>query len=195
MKKQLLLIGVLSIFCVGVQAQKRTVRKKLSLENTVFYIKNVAANKYLDLPGAGVNANKGNGSKVQLWDMDNGNDRKFKLKPAGGGYYYIMPQHCNSRLDVHGCWPNKWFCETYKNEKGAGIQIWRFDSNDIGKWRLEQVRPGQFIIVNKYSNMALDANGHRIKENGCNICQWDIHKRDNQLWEFISVDTGQRYEQ
>jgi len=195
MKRQLLLIGFTALLIFSAEAQKRIVRKKLSLTETTFYIKNVAAGKYLDLPGYAFDAQKGNGSRVQLWDMDDGIDRKFKLKDAGDGYYYIMPQHCNSRLDVHGCWPDKWFCNIYKNERGAPIQIWDFDTNDVGKWRLEQVRPGQFILVNKYSNMALDADANRIKENGCKVNQWDIHKRDNQLWELISVDTGQRYEQ
>ncbi|MBI9065518.1 MAG: RICIN domain-containing protein, partial [Marinilabiliaceae bacterium] len=148
----------------------------------------------LDLPGSPGKAQKGNGSNVQLWDMDGGNDRKFKFKDAGNGYYYIMPQHCNSRLDVEGCWPDKWFCNHYKNAKGAPIQIWSFDTNDVGKWRLEQVKKGRFMIVNKYSGKALDASAGSINKNGCAVQQWDIHKRDNQLWELISVKTGQRYE-
>ena len=117
------------------------------LNESTFYIRNVASGKYMDLPGYDADAQKHNGARIQLWDMDKGNDRKFKFKSAGNGFYYIMPQHCNSRLDVNGCWPDKCFCKTYKNKKGAPIQIWSFDTNDVGKWRLEKVKKGQFIIV------------------------------------------------
>lgn len=194
--KQLYTIALLLVMATSfTTAQKRTVRKKISLTETTFYIRNVAAGRYLDLPGYASDAQKGNGSKVQLWDLDDGSDRKFKLESAGNGFYFIKPQHCNSRLDVEGCWPDKWFCKHYKNAKGAPIQIWAFDRNDVGQWGLQQIKKGQFIIVNKYSGKALDADGNRIHDNGCKVNQWDIHKGNNQLWELISVKTGQRYEE
>jgi hypothetical protein len=178
-----------------VSAQKRIVKHKINKIGTEFYIKNVAAQKYLDLPGGGIHAKRDNGTNLQLWDMDGGRDRIYKLKDAGDGYVYIMPQHCNSRLDVEGCWPDKWFCQTYKNKKGAPIQIWKFDTNHVGHWKLKQIRKGQFVVINRYSKKVLDAAGSSGHKNGCAVIQWDQKNSDNQLWEFIEVKTGQRYEE
>lgn len=192
-----LILALILLFTVSNGfAQKRTVKKKLSLTESIFYIKCVKSGKYLDLPGVGNAAAKGNGTNIQLWDIDSGNDRKFKFQSAGSGYYYILPQHCKSRLDVEGCFPDRWFCEYYKNKKGAPIQIWEFNgssAHDVGKWKMEQVNPGQFMLVNKYSGKALDAAGDANK-NGCRVVIWDAHRGSNQQWELIDVKTGQRYE-
>lgn len=195
MKKTILLIA-LAVLCSGImQAQKRTARKKLSLTGTTFYIRNVEAGKCLDIPGGkGDGASKSNGTDVQLWDYDGGTDQHYKLKYAGSGYYYLMPQHCNCRLDVEGCWPGKLFCDHYKDENDAPIQIWSFNTNKIGKWKLEQVNTGQFRFVNKYSGKVLDASAGSIHKNGCEVQLWSKNNGKNQLWELISVDTGQRYE-
>ncbi len=193
MKQIVLTLAILSIFVSG-YAQKRTVKKKIALTETAFYIKNVASGRYLDLPGYADKAQRGNGSKVVLWDHDTGNDRKYKFKDAGDGHYYIMPQHCNSRLDVHGCFKDKWFCNTYKNDNGAEIQIWQFDTNEVGRWRLEQVKKGQFVLINKYSGKVMDAAAQGLSKNGCKVQIWSRNNSDNQLWELIDVKTGQRYE-
>jgi len=188
---------LVSVVYSPASAQKRTRKVKMSLSEETFFIRNVASGRELDLPGYASRAKKDNGTNVVLWDHDDGNDRKFKFQSAGGGYYYILPQHCKSRLDVEGCFKGKWFCGTYKHENGAPIQIWEFNGSsghDVGKWRLKEVRKGQFQIFNKYSNKALDASAGGINKNGCKVQVWSSHGGSNQLWELISVKTGQRYE-
>ncbi len=195
MKRIILALAIFGIVSFG-HAQKRIVKKKLSLTGTTFYIKSVASGKFLDLPGYAANASKENGTNVSLYRYDDGADRKFKFQSAGGKFYYVLPQHCKSRLDVEGCFPDKWFCKTYKNKKGAPIQIWSFNgksAHDVGKWKLERVNKGQFMLVNKYSGKVIDATSG-AKE-GCRLVIWDAHKGKNQLWELIDVKTGQRYEQ
>ncbi|TAJ10109.1 hypothetical protein DMA11_19475 [Marinilabiliaceae bacterium JC017] len=194
--KQLFTISLLLLMTTGYSsAQKRTVKKSISLTGTTFRIRNVRSGKYLDVPGYGRDASTSNGRNVQLWDLDDGADRKFKFEPAGGGYYYIKPQHANVRLDVEGCWPGRPFCHYYKDEKGSPIQIWSFDTNKVGRWRLEQVNNGQFLIINKYSGMAIDAKTKPVYDNGCPVIQWKITYEDIQLWELIDTKTGQRYEE
>ena len=193
--KQLIVLTALLCITLCSYSQKRTVKKSLSLTENTFYIKSVESGKFLDLPGYKDKADKGNGSNVVLWDHDTGADRKFKFKPVGNGYYWILPQHCKSRLDVEGCYPNKWFCNHYKNKKGAPIQIWSFNgsSDDVGKWKLVKVNKGQYMIQNKYSKKVIDAAGDAHK-NGCRLVIWDAHRGNNQLWELIDVKTGARYE-
>ena len=196
MKQTLFILIALSMF-LCTNAQKRTVKKKLSLTETTFYIKNVASGKYLDLPGYATKAKKDNGTNVVLWDHDTGSDRKYEFQSAGGGYYYVLPQHCDSRLDVEGCFPDKWFCNYYKNKNGAPIQIWSFNgksAHDVGKWSLIEVKKGQFLLYNKYAKKVLDADGNNTNKNGCKVQIWTRNNNNNQLWELIDVKTGQRYE-
>ena len=158
-------------------------------------MKNVAAGKYLDLPGYALKAKKNNGATVQLWDLDDGADRKIKFIPAGNGYYYIRFQHANVNMDVHGCFKGKLFCGTYKTDKGANVQIWNAGNSKPQQWKLEQVNPGQFRIINRYSGKVLDASGKNISKNGCNVLQWNKHDGKNQLWEMVDVKTATRYQQ
>ncbi len=176
------------------KAQKRTVKSSISLEGNTFHIKNVNNGLYLDLSGRGGQAEKHNGANVQLWKLDDGNDRKVKFIPTDNGYYKIQFLHAKVNLDVHGCFDGKWFCLTYKKEKGANIQIWADGSNaQPQQWMLEQINPGQFKIVNRYSGKVLDAQGGGTK-NGTNVIQWTWSGNSNQLWELIDVKTGTRYQ-
>ncbi len=174
-------------------AQKRTAKAEILLTEETFFIRNVASGKCLDVSGR----NTKNGTKVHLWDYVSGQNQKFKFQQVEDRYYYILPQHTNSRLDVKGCFPRKIFCKYYKNKNGAPIQIWKFygeSTHDVGKWELRQVNTGQFVLINKFSNKVLDADTHKLKRNGCKVQIWSRNNRENQLWEFISVETGQRYE-
>ncbi len=186
------LLAVIMLIAVFGVAQKRTVKTKLSLTENTFYIKSVSANKYLDLPGYATNAQKQNGASIKLWDLDDGNDRKVKFIDAGNGYYYIRFQHTKANMDVHGCYDGKYFCGTYKKDKGANVQIWNAGNSKPQQWDIQQIRPGQFKIINRYSGKVLDATG---KNNGSNVVQWTWHGGDNQLWEMIEVQTAARYQQ
>jgi len=192
MKIKLSIITVLILITTISFSQKRTVKTKLKLTEHTFYIKSVSAQKYLDLPGYASTAQKQNGASVEIWDLDDGNDRKFKFVPAGNGYYNIQCQHTKSNLDVHGCYDGKWFCGTYKKDKGANIQIWSAGNSKPQQWKIEQVKPGKFKIVNRYSGKVLDATG---KGNGSNVVQWTWHGGSNQLWEIIDVKTSTHYQE
>ncbi len=175
------------------------VRKKSSiqLENTKFHIRSVASGKYIDIPGRGHKAQSQNGSNVQLWDLDDGLDRQVKFIPTNNGYYSIQFQHAKVNLDVNGCMVKKWYrpCRVYKKKKGANIQIWSAGNSEPQQWRLEQKKPGQFIIINRFSGKVLDAVSRNVHKNGCNVIQWDLHSGDNQLWELVDVETGKRYQE
>lgn len=175
---------------------KRVVKSEIPLEGTVFYIRNVKAQKYLDVSGA-ENSEKArsNGANVQLWTLDGGADQKFKFVPVGNGYYHIQTQHARMNLDVHGCFDGTWFCGTYKKDKGANVQVWSAGSSEPQQWRLEEVSPGRFYIKNKYSGKYLDASNSNINKNGCNVQQWDKDSNTNKQWELVDVKSGMKYQE
>jgi hypothetical protein len=193
MKQIILIMAVIFISLPGF-SQKRGKRVKLELTGRNYYIRCVANQKYLDIPGYSGNAQKDNGADVQLWDLDDGLDRRVKFIPAGNGYYHIRFQHAKMNMDVHGCYSGKWFCGTYKDEKGANVQIWSAGSSKPQEWKLKQINPGQFQIKNRYSGKVLDASGGGRDKNGETVHQWDWHGGDNQLWELVDVKTGHRYQ-
>ena len=173
---------------------KRTTKVEIPLDGTVFYIRNVKGQKYIDVSGTANSDKAGkNGANVQLWDLDGGADQKFKFVPAGGGYYYLQTQHKKMNLDVHGCFDGTWFCGTYKKDKGANVQMWSAGTSEPQQWKLEQVSPGRFHIVNRYSGKVLDASNSNINKNGCNVQQWDKDNNTNKQWELVDVNTGQKY--
>ena len=197
--KAIKLTAVLLLISLVAQSQRATGREgtqvEIQLEGTVFHVRNVMANRYIDLPGQDTeNRSKENGANVQLWDLDGGGDRKVVFIPAGNGYYYIRFQHANVQLDVHGCFSNRRFCRNFKRDRGANVQIWRSDTSEPQQWRLLQIRPGQFRIINRYSGKSLDASASNIHRNGANVLQWDWNGNDNQLWELVCVKTGSRYQ-
>jgi Ricin-type beta-trefoil lectin domain-like len=59
---------------------------------------------------------------------------------------------------------------------------------DLAKWR---IIPSKFVgfstIVNKDNGHALDNAGGR----GCDLCTWDVHGQDNQLWRLTETTSGQ----
>lgn len=195
----LLLIVALVFSVVEVDAQrrgKRTKKKEIPLEGTTFHIRNVKAQKFIDVSGT-ENSKKArsNGVNVQLWDLDGGADQKFKFVPAGGGYYHIQAQHKKMNLDVHGCFDGKLFCDTYKKDNDANIQMWSAGSSKPQQWKLEQISTGRFLIKNRYSGKYLDASDSEIHKNGCNIQQWHKNKNTNQQWELVDVNSGRKYTQ
>jgi mannan endo-1,4-beta-mannosidase len=196
MKKLLLiLIAFLLVLPLSeIEAQrrgKRTVKSQIPLEGTVFYIRNVKGQKYLDVSGA-ENSDKArsNGANVQLWTLDGGADQKFKFVAAGNGYYHIQTQHARMNLDVHGCFDGSWFCGTYKKDRGANVQVWSAGSSEPQQWMLEEVSPGRFYIKNRYSGKYLDASNSNINKNGCNVQQWDKDSNTNKQWELVDVKSG-----
>ncbi|NME71730.1 RICIN domain-containing protein [Flammeovirga aprica] len=185
---------LLMLYSFNVKAQKVLVKPTIQFEGETYYIRSVETTKTFDLPGTDKeHSSKKNGAKLGLYNHENMIDRKYKFKKSRyKDWYFILVNSDKFRLDVHGCYKDKYFCKTYKHKKGAQLQIWSYDgSNDndgVGLFRFIEVRKGQYRILNKYSGLSLDATGDN------KVIIWDWHGGQNQLWEFIHVKTGQRYE-
>ncbi|MFW5974815.1 MAG: RICIN domain-containing protein [Bacteroidota bacterium] len=148
------------------------------LYSGAFHIKNAYSNKYWDIGGTGWSTNA-NSKQIQIWDLDDGLDRKIKFIPSGDGpYYYLEFQNGGRFADVQG--GNK--------NKRARIVLFDRKQNDNQKFKIVPVSPDRFVFVAKHSNRAIDVIGGKINDNGTDLHQWDIHKGKSQQWKFIYAD-------
>jgi hypothetical protein len=152
------------------------------LPEEIFSFQNIKAKRFIDVPGAGMNA-KGSNTHLQLWDMDKDPDRYMKLTLSNiEGYYYLQPMHGTSVWDVEGG----------KKDNGTSLQI--FTPNNSVAQQFSFVYAGApltYYILNRNSNKAVDASDTHIGENGCAIQIWDFNKGDQQKWKLRMTNCWQ----
>lgn len=142
----------------------------VSIEEGVYYLKNVNSGKYLD-----VSANSSlNGTNIQQWEFIGGNAQKFKFVSDGNGYYtiYTGSTGFNGCVDVD-----------YGNyENGTNIQQWAASGADNQKFGIVQVGDA-YVITTKVTNgnSCLDVSDYSM-DNGANVHQWFFVDSTNQMW-------------
>jgi len=148
----------------------------------ILSLKNVAGNRFLDVPGAKENA-QGKSSKLTLWDMDNDPDRYNMLTPAPiNGYYHIQPLHSNFVWDLEGG----------NVANGTKLQLWDLNRSSAQQFRFVFAgSPMTFYIEHPASGRFLDANANSINQNGCPIQLWDANGGNNQKWVLNYVKKWQ----
>lgn len=140
------------------------------IPNGWYYIKNVNAQKYLQVTGNkggnGVNVEigKGTGVKGQKWYVTNTSDGYITLK-NGNGYMLDV---------VYG-----------KADKGTNIQTYSDNGADAQRFKAVSVSNGVYGIVTKVSKdeLGLDDYGWN-KADGTNVIEWTYTGAANQQWIF-----------
>ena len=141
-----------------------------TIANGWYYIKNVNAQKYLQVKdnkganGQNVEIGTGTGVKGQKWYVTNTNDGYVTLK-NGQGYM----------LDV----------QNGANNDGTNIQTYQNNGADAQKFKITNLGNSQYGIVTKVSsdNKGIDVYNYGITD-GTNVCQWAYAKGTNQRWIF-----------
>ena len=141
-----------------------------TIANGWYYIKNVHAQKYLQVKdnkganGQNVEIGTGTGVKGQKWYVTNTNDGYVTLK-NGQGYM----------LDV----------QNGANNDGTNIQTYQNNGADAQKFKITNLGNSQYGIVTKVSsdNKGIDVYNYGITD-GTNVCQWSYTKGTNQRWIF-----------
>jgi beta-glucanase (GH16 family) len=88
-----------------------------------YQIQNVAANKALDVAGAGAN-----GTNVQIYGYGGGNNQKWIVTATSGGYYRLSPVHAPGfALDVSGI----------STADGANVHIWTYLGQNNQQWAFQ----------------------------------------------------------
>lgn len=149
-------------------------------QNQNFYIKSAYTNKYLDLPGD-QNAGNANGKGFQMWDLDGGTDRMFKVLPSGdASWVYIQVQNGGRFMAIPS------------NTDKDAVQIILYDrtnSNDQ-KFAIMFTSPTTFVL-RTHNWKAMDISGGTSdawKTNGAAIIQYPVHFGPNQQFQLIYAD-------
>jgi hypothetical protein len=74
---------------------------------------------------------------------------------------------------------------------GANVVQWTFTGEPNQRWRVTELRSGEYAIVNEGSGKVLDVVDNALRENGANVQQYQWHGRENQRWRI--EPTGQGY--
>ncbi len=147
-----------------------------TLEDGLYYIKNVNAQKYLQVKenqavaGQNVEISSGTGATGQKWYVTNLEDGYITLTSALG----------NFMMDV----------DRASTEDGANIQIYHGYSGDAQRFLIQKTaKEGIYTIATKASNGTknLDVYDHG-KADGSNVCQWSLTGNPNQQWIFEKVE-------
>ncbi len=106
--------------------------------------------------------------------------QRWKLKDAGGGYFFIMPAGSETLvMDAAG--------RTAVNNTNIAIYNHNVTTGDTNqKWKLIEARDGYYSIVS-----ALD-NGQCVDDSGSNhnVRMWKSYGNNNQIWRFSNVRTN-----
>ena len=157
------------------KVKEETVGEEVKLADGWYKIKNVNANKYLQVEG-----NNGRPTaNVELRTGNNLEGQKWYLKNIGNGYITLKSALGEYMIDV----------SSGEDKDGANIQIFNGFSGEAQQFVLKKSNTnGQYIISTKCSGLTKvfdDANFG--KEDGTNVCQWSYTGGANQRWIFEAV--------
>ena len=137
-----------------------------------YYIKNVNAQKYLNVANKNVELRTGSGVDSQKWYLKNLDNGYVTLKSALG----------NSMIDIaYG-----------KDEDGANVGIYDAYSGEAQQFMIKtSSTKDAYIIATKCSGLTkvLDDESNK-KNDGANVCQWSYNGKANQQWIFEPVKSG-----
>jgi len=122
-------------------------------ENNNTYKMRVAnSNRFFDIDGIYTT----NGANLKEFAITDGNNQRFKLVDAGGGYFSIVPSHAtNMAIDLDIASGN---IQQWSNGKSDN-QLWKFIKNDDGTYRVINKEKGEEYC------MALEGDNENGKQN------------------------------
>ena len=154
-----------------------TPEKPLKVKVKVAY-----TNKYWDIEGPGSNA-KVNGKKLQIWSMDNGEDRFFTVKKSGDYDWIWFEMDGGKRISVNN---------GQINVNRTGFVIWDAGNDDSQKYAIHPTSKNTCIIISKgWKAFEVRGGKEKINENGSDIILWDQNYGASQQFQLIDPATGQ----
>ena len=162
---------LVTFFVDDVSIAKKQITYSGTLSDGWYYIKNIHAQKYLQVTGNsggnGVNVEIATGTGVagQKWYLTNTGDGYITLKNGQG---YMLDVQYGTDAD------------------GTNIQTYSANGADAQKFKLQTTSTGGvYGITTKASS---DARGLDVYNwntaDGTNVCQWSYYGSNNQIWRF-----------
>ena len=145
-----------------------------TIEDGTYVIKSSINQKYvLDVNGA----SKENGANVQLYEYSADNQKRFKVKYLGDGYYSITALHSNKALDVKDA----------SKQKGANVWQWEQNGTDAQKWIIKEAGNGYYSLISKCNGLYMDVT-NASANNFTNIQMCDGNNSNAQKFKFDSFN-------
>lgn len=164
----ILFIGSFFICCGGIKAAP-------IIDDGIYEIKSALNNNMAIDVYKGVASN---GTNVQLYTSNGGNNQKWIIKSLGNGYYSITTNlNKNVSLDVYGAKPIG---------PGTNVQLYASNGGDNQKWIIKDAGNGYYSIVSKYNNLYLDVF-QGVAKNGANIQLYPYNGGNNQKFKLVKI--------
>ena len=165
---------IVSIFII---IKPSNVLAEFPISNRTYVIESaVGANKAIDL----YNGETANGTNVQLYSTNNGNNQRWILKLQSDNYYTINSSiNENKALDVY-----RGIQANYTN-----VQLYDNNNGDNQKWKINYIGNGYVNIVSKGGKYCLDVNGGK-SDNKTNIQIFKCNTSNAQKFKLVEVIDG-----
>lgn len=146
--------------------------QKTAVKDGWYYLKNVNAQKYLQVAG---NIGKAN-QNVELGKGTGVKGQKWYVKNIGNGYITLRSGLGDFMLDVASA----------KNADGTNIGIYHAHSGTAQQFKLKATsNPNVFVVLTKASKETKALDDYNFsKADGTNVCQWTAYGAANQQWVF-----------
>ena len=116
-----------------------------------------------------------NGTNIQLYRYNGGNNQKFQITSVGNGWYTIRNVASKKAVDVAG------------GVRGSeiNVQLWDYNGSDAQLWRFYSAGNGYYYIQNKLGYY-LDVRGGSAN-NETNIWVYSLNGSNAQKWKLSST--------
>ena len=117
------------------------------------------------------------GANLQLYESNNTNAQKFRIKKRADGTYKILNAVSGMALDVQGA----------VFENGTNIQTWGDTDNTAQKWTFSKKDTNIYAINLANTNFVIDLKDANVA-NGSNIQIWEFSNSPQNLWILEKLD-------
>lgn len=128
------------------------------------------SSKAIDVPGSSTT----NGTQLIQYTYSGGNNQKWKIVDAGGGYYKIQNIATSKFIDNQGSAAEK-----------APVAQWDSSTSDNQKWSIANLGGGYYKFINKASGKALDTL--ELPGNNAGLVQVTSNATDGQQWQIVKI--------
>jgi len=116
-----------------------------------------------------------NGSPVQQWTYNGGNNQRWNVTSLGGNTYSIVGVQSGRTLEVPGS----------STANGTLLDIWDSNNGANQKWNITPTDSGYYSVINVNSGLAMEVfGGVGATTNGAAVDQWHYGSGFNQQWSF-----------
>lgn len=136
---------------------------------------------YWDLPGN--DSKMAQGSNIQVWNIDGGKDRLYRVEKKFDSQYYqiYVGNMSDGVVDISGG----------KNENGTNVQLWKKNNKPAQDFYFKHLGTGRYKIYNR-NHKIINLEG-RKNNNGSNVHLWEDHQGIQNEWYFVNPTTKKAY--